>query len=162
MANHLLEIRDLTVAYGGVQALWGVSLHVEEGSIVSLVGANGAGKSTLLKTIAGMNRPRKGEVLFAGKKLSGLSPEDVVSAGISLVPEGRRLFSRLTVKENLELGAYVPRARSGAKDSLERAYALFPILKKRSGQDRRILERRRAADACNCPVDDEQTLDPHA
>ncbi len=134
MANHLLEIRDLTVAYGGVQALWGVSLHVEEGSIVSLVGANGAGKSTLLKTIAGMNRPRKGEVLFAGKKLSGLSPEDVVSAGISLVPEGRRLFSRLTVKENLELGAYIPRARSGAKDSLERAYALFPILKKRSGQ----------------------------
>ncbi|MGD0485797.1 MAG: ABC transporter ATP-binding protein [Syntrophorhabdales bacterium] len=134
MANHLLEIRDLTVAYGAVQALWGVSLHVEEGSIVSLVGANGAGKSTLLKTIAGMIRPKKGEVLFAGKKLSGLRPEDVVDAGISLVPEGRRLFSRLTVKENLELGAYIHRARSSSKDSLERAYDLFPILKKRSGQ----------------------------
>jgi branched-chain amino acid transport system ATP-binding protein len=134
LGNHLLEIRDLAVAYGGVQALWGVSVDVDEGSIVSLVGANGAGKSTLLKTIAGLNRPKRGEVLFAGRKLFGLKPEDVVDAGISLVPEGRRLFSRLTVKENLELGAYTPRARHSAKESLEQAYELFPILRTRNSQ----------------------------
>jgi branched-chain amino acid transport system ATP-binding protein len=134
LENHLLEIRDLAVAYGGVQALWGVSAHVDEGSIVSLVGANGAGKTTLLKTIAGLNRPQKGGVFFGGKKLSGMSPEGVVNEGISLVPEGRRLFARLTVKENLELGAYVSRARPTYKESLERAYTLFPILKTRRTQ----------------------------
>jgi len=134
LENHLLEIRDLAVAYGGVQALWGVSAHVDEGSIVSLVGANGAGKTTLLKTIAGLNRPKAGGVFFEGKKLSGLSPEHVVNEGISLVPEGRRLFARLTVKENLELGAYASRARPTYKESLERAYTLFPILKTRRTQ----------------------------
>jgi branched-chain amino acid transport system ATP-binding protein len=134
LGNHLLEISDLAVAYGGVQALWGVSVDVEEGSIVSLVGANGAGKSTLLKTIAGINRPQRGTVLFAGRKMFGLRPEEVVDAGISLVPEGRRLFSRLTVKENLELGAYTPRARPKTKESLEQAYDLFPILKTRRDQ----------------------------
>jgi branched-chain amino acid transport system ATP-binding protein len=134
LGSHLLEIRDLAVAYGGVQALWGVSVHVDEGTVVSLVGANGAGKSTLLKTIAGINRPQKGEVFFGERRLSGLKPEDVVSAGISLVPEGRRLFSRLTVKENLELGAYVARARPLSDESLERAYELFPILRTRSAQ----------------------------
>lgn len=134
MENHLLEIKDLAVAYGGVQALWGISVNVEEGSIVSLVGANGAGKTTLLKTIAGINRPLRGAVFLAGKRLSGMKAEEVVNAGISLVPEGRRLFSRLTVQENLELGAYVSRARPYFKESLERAYDLFPILKTRRGQ----------------------------
>ena len=134
MENHLLEIRDLAVAYGGVQALWGVSAHVDEGAIVSLVGANGAGKTTLLKTIAGLNRPKAGGVFFAGKKLSGMRPEGVVNEGISLVPEGRRLFAHLTVKENLELGAYASRARPMYKESLERAYTLFPILKTRRTQ----------------------------
>lgn len=134
MEKHLLEIKDLAVSYGGVQALWDVSMKVEEGSIVSIVGANGAGKTTLLKTISGVNRPRKGGVFLSGKKLSGLRPEEVVNVGISLVPEGRRLFARLTVKENLELGAYVPRARSSCRESLERAYELFPVLKVRSGQ----------------------------
>ncbi len=134
MENHLLEIKDLAVSYGEVQALWGVSIHVQKGAIVALVGANGAGKTTLLKTIAGLNRPRKGTVTFSGKKLSGLRAEEVVNAGISLVPDGRRLFSRLTVKENLELGAYVPRARPFSQESLEQAYELFPLLKSRSGQ----------------------------
>jgi len=134
LENHLLEIRDLAVSYGGVQALWGVSAHVEKGSIVSLVGANGAGKTTLLKTIAGLNRPKAGGVFFQGKSLSGMSPEHVVNEGISLVPEGRRLFARLTVKENLELGAYISRARPTYKESLERAYELFPILKTRRTQ----------------------------
>jgi branched-chain amino acid transport system ATP-binding protein len=134
LENHLLEIRDLAVAYGGVQALWGVSAHVEKGSIVSLVGANGAGKTTLLKTIAGLNRPQKGGVFFEGRMLSGMRPEAVVNEGISLVPEGRRLFARLSVQENLELGAYVSRARPTYKESLERAYTLFPILKTRRSQ----------------------------
>jgi branched-chain amino acid transport system ATP-binding protein len=134
LENHLLEIRDLAVAYGEAQALWGVSAHVEKGSVVSFVGANGAGKSTLLRTIAGMSRPQRGGVFLEGRKLSGMRPEDVVNSGISLVPEGRRLFSRLTVTENLELGAYVSRARSSSRQSLERVYSLFPILKTRGRQ----------------------------
>ncbi len=134
MEKHLLEIRDLAVSYGGIQALWDISMRVEEGSIVSIVGANGAGKTTLLKTISGVNRPRKGGVFFSGKRLSGLRPEEVVNVGISLVPEGRRLFARLTVRENLELGAYVPRARSSCRESLGNVYELFPVLKVRSSQ----------------------------
>ncbi len=134
MESHLLEIRDLAVSYGGVQALWGISAHVDKGSIVSFVGANGAGKTTLLTTIAGANRPQRGGVFLDGRRLSGMKPEEVVNAGISLVPEGRRLFARLTVMENLELGAYISRARSSFRESLERCFALFPILKTRSGQ----------------------------
>lgn len=134
MENHLLEIKDLRVSYGSVHALWGVSLHVPEGSIVALVGANGAGKSTLLKTIAGMNRPQQGGVFFSGKNITGFTPEAVVNAGIALVPEGRRLFARLTVQENLELGGYTPRARPFVQESLERAYELFPRLQTKSNQ----------------------------
>ncbi len=134
MEKRLLEIKDLHVSYGTVQALWGVSLHVPEGSIVALVGANGAGKSTLLKTVSGMNRPQKGNILFCGKDLTGLDPEEVVNAGIALVPEGRRLFARLTVKENLELGAYTPRARPFVQESMRQVYELFPLLQTRSKQ----------------------------
>jgi branched-chain amino acid transport system ATP-binding protein len=134
LGSHLLEIRDLAVAYGGAQALWGINAHVDKGSIVSFVGANGAGKTTLLKTIAGVNRPQKGGVFLEGRRMSGMRPEDVVSAGISLVPEGRRLFARLTVMENLELGAYVSRARSSFRESLERSFDLFPVLRVRSRQ----------------------------
>jgi len=134
LEKRLLEIKDLHVSYGTVQALWGVSLHVPEGSIVALVGANGAGKSTLLKTVSGMNRPQKGNILFCGKDLTGLDPEEVVNAGIALVPEGRRLFARLTVKENLELGAYTPRARPFVQESMRQVYELFPLLQTRSKQ----------------------------
>ncbi len=134
MESPLLEIKDLVVSYGSIRALWGVSVSVQKGSIVSLVGANGAGKSTLLKTVAGMNRPREGSIFFSGKPLIGLKAEEVVNTGISLVPEGRRLFTQLTVKENLELGAYIPRARRFMQESLESAYDLFPVLKKRSRQ----------------------------
>jgi branched-chain amino acid transport system ATP-binding protein len=134
LENHLLEIKDLHVSYGTVQALWGVSLHVPEGSIVALVGANGAGKSTLLKTVSGMNRPQMGSILFSGKDITGLAPEEVVNAGIALVPEGRKLFARLTVKENLELGAYTPRARPFVPESLKQVYELFPQLQTRSKQ----------------------------
>jgi len=134
LESHLLEIKDLAVAHGSVQALWGISAYVEKGSIVSFVGANGAGKTTLLTTIAGVHRPRQGGVFLEGRRMSGMRPEEVVNAGISLVPEGRRLFSRLTVMENLELGAYIGRARSSFRQSLERSFELFPILRQRSSQ----------------------------
>jgi len=122
------------VLYGDVQALWDVSLEVKQGTIVSLVGANGAGKSTLLKTISGINRAKKGEILFSGKSVTHLKPQDVVDIGISHVPEGRRLFASLTVLENLKLGAYPPRARAVFGESLTKAFDLFPVLKSRQNQ----------------------------
>jgi branched-chain amino acid transport system ATP-binding protein len=122
------------VLYGDVQALWDVSLEVKQGTIVSLVGANGAGKSTLLKTISGINRATKGEILFSGKSVTHLKPQEVVDIGISHVPEGRRLFASLTVLENLKLGAYPPRARAVFENSLEKAFTLFPVLKSRQNQ----------------------------
>lgn len=134
MENLLLELRGVDVFYGDVQAVWDVSLQVPKGSIVALVGANGAGKSTLLQTIAGINRVKKGEILFSGSSIAGLKPQEVVSRGVSLVPEGRHLFANLTVLENLKLGAYLQHARAHLTDSLERTYALFPVLKTRSSQ----------------------------
>ncbi|MFC1841195.1 ABC transporter ATP-binding protein [Thermodesulfobacteriota bacterium] len=130
----MLEIQGLDTCYGDVQALWDVSLKVDEGSIVALVGANGSGKSTLLKTISGIIPAKSGEVLFSGKSLTNLPPQDIVEMGISHVPEGRRLFSNLTVLENLKLGAYAPRARKEIAGSLDRAYDLFPILRNRKNQ----------------------------
>lgn len=130
----MLAVNGLDVFYGDVQALWGVSLHVDEGSIVSLVGANGAGKSTLLKTISGITRARKGDILFSGIPLKNLPPQDIVDMGISHVPEGRRLFSNLTVLENLKLGAYTSRARGNIVGSLAQAYDLFPVLRNRRDQ----------------------------
>jgi branched-chain amino acid transport system ATP-binding protein len=134
LENLLLELRGVDVFYGDVQAVWDVSLQVPKGSIVALVGANGAGKSTLLQTIAGINRVKKGEILFSGSSIAGLKPQEVVSRGVSLVPEGRHLFANLTVLENLKLGAYLQHARAHLTDSLERTYALFPVLKTRSSQ----------------------------
>ena len=130
----MLEIKGLDVFYGDVQAVWDVSLHVDEGSIVALVGANGAGKSTLLKAISGITSAKRGAILFSGKSLTNLPPQDIVEMGISHVPEGRRLFSNLTVYENLKLGAYISRSREGIVQSLERAYDLFPVLKNRINQ----------------------------
>lgn len=134
MENSALVVKGVDVLYGDVQALWDVSLEVKEGTIVSLVGANGAGKSTLLKTISGINRASKGDILFGGKSVAHLKPQEVVDIGISHVPEGRRLFANLTVLENLKLGAYPPRARVLFEESLEKAYALFPVLKSRQNQ----------------------------
>ena len=134
MANHLLEVKDLEVHYGDIQALWGVSLHVDEGDIVSLVGANGAGKTTLLKTISGLRRPTRGSILFSGSPIGDLDPAAIVNMGISLVPEGRRLFAPMTVLENLQLGAYPRRSRLLLEESLDRIYDLFPVLKNRSKQ----------------------------
>ena len=130
----MLEIKNLNTCYGDIQALWDVSLEVHEGSIVALVGSNGSGKSTLLKTISGLISAESGEVIFSGKHLTNLPPQDIVDMGISHVPEGRRLFSNLTVLENLKLGAYTPRARKTIIQSLRQAYELFPILKNRENQ----------------------------
>jgi branched-chain amino acid transport system ATP-binding protein len=134
LANQLLEVKGLSVAYGDIQALWDVSLNVDEGSIVALVGANGAGKTTLLKTISGLVRAQKGDVLLHGKSINSLSPQQIVDQGVIHVPEGRRLFSTLTVMENLSLGSYIPRARPHSAQSLERVFSLFPVLKNRKDQ----------------------------
>jgi branched-chain amino acid transport system ATP-binding protein len=132
---NLLEVRDLHVAYGaGVLALQGVSLVVRPGEVVALIGANGAGKTTLLKTIAGLVRPQAGEVLFDGQPLGPVDASDRVKAGVALVPEGRRLFSRLTVSENLTLGSYSNGDPGHRREMLERIYALFPVLSQRARQ----------------------------
>jgi len=134
LANRLLEVKGIDVSYGDIQALWDVSIGVEEGTIVALVGANGAGKTTLLKTVSGLIRPKKGEILFSGNPLTNLKPQEIVDRGITHVPEGRRLFAELTVLENLRLGAYTPSARPFTAESMERVYDLFPVLKKRQNQ----------------------------
>ena len=132
MSNNLLEIKDLVVSYGGIQAVRNISLTVERGKIVTLIGANGAGKSTMLKTIAGLVKPKSAEILFDGENITGMTPDNIVKRGVTLVPEGRRVFANLTVKENLQIGAYL-RSDDLSAD-LEHVYELFPILKKRSWQ----------------------------
>ncbi|HEU5320641.1 MAG TPA: ABC transporter ATP-binding protein [Methylomirabilota bacterium] len=127
----MLEIRDLEAAYGDARALSGVTLSVGPGEIVALLGPNGAGKSTLLKSIAGLLRPRAGTIRWDGEDLRRVSAHLVVERGLALVPEGRRLFGAMTVEENLELGAFAPRARRGRAAGLERVYALFPVLRER-------------------------------
>jgi branched-chain amino acid transport system ATP-binding protein len=127
----ILRARDLHTYYGNIHALQGASLAVCHGEIVTLIGSNGAGKSTLLNTICGLVRPREGEVLFNGEHLERLPPHKIVSAGISQVPEGRKIFSRLTVIENLEMGAYLRKHSAGVKKDMEALFALFPRLKER-------------------------------
>ncbi|TJX58950.1 MAG: ABC transporter ATP-binding protein, partial [Mesorhizobium sp.] len=134
MANRLLEVSDLQVAYGDVGALWGVSLHVDPGTIVAIVGANGAGKTTLLRTVSGLLKPKSGDIRLAGQSLVGKAPQEIASLGIAHVPEGRGLFRQMTVLENLELGAFQPKARPRTKELLDNAYTLFPRLKERIHQ----------------------------
>lgn len=130
----LLEIKDLTVHYDKVEALKGISLTVEEGIIVTLLGANGAGKTTTLRTISGLKSPTRGEIWFAGRRINHLSPQDIVKAGIAQVPEGRRVFPKMSVMENLLMGAYLCSSKQEIKKSLEEIYAYFPILKERKKQ----------------------------
>jgi len=131
----LLEVRDVHVAYGaGVRALQGVSLRVEPGEVVALIGANGAGKTTLLKTIAGLVQPQQGDVVFEGRVISDVDAADRVKLGVALVPEGRRLFSRLSVVENLTLGSYTNGAPAHRREMLDRVHALFPVLRERARQ----------------------------
>lgn len=130
----MLEIRDLDVYYGEFQALTSIELDVEKGQIVSLMGANSAGKSTLLKTISGILRPGSGGIDFEGKSIDGLEPHEIVSMGIALVPQGRKIFSNLTVRENLMVGSYTPRARKTRDKTLANVLELFPALKGRIQQ----------------------------
>ena len=128
----LLEIKDLRVSYGGIEALKGISFHVEEGQIVTLIGANGAGKSTTLRAISGLAPVKSGAILYDGQAINGLNPQKVVSMGVGMVPEGRRVFPNLTVLENLKIGAYL--RRDDLKHDIEYVYSLFPRLRERSWQ----------------------------
>jgi branched-chain amino acid transport system ATP-binding protein len=130
----MLEVENVHVYYGNIHALRGVSLTVEEGEIVTLIGANGAGKSTTLFTISGLLKPRDGAVRLEGDDLSIYPAHEVVAKGVCQVPEGRRIFTRLTVQENLEMGAFTRTDRAGIKQDLERVFNLFPRLKERRGQ----------------------------
>ena len=129
----LLEVDDIHTYYGNIAALKGISLEVEEGEIVTLIGSNGAGKSTTLRSISGLTPPRKGSIRFRGQEISTLAAQDIVRLGISQSPEGRRCFQRMTVRENLELGAYL-RRDEGVNDDLERVFELFPRLQEREKQ----------------------------
>jgi branched-chain amino acid transport system ATP-binding protein len=130
----LLEVDNIRTYYGNIQALKGISLHVDAGEIVTLIGANGAGKSTTLNTISGLLRPREGSVRFEGERIDQLAPHKIVELGISQAPEGRRVFSRLTVTENLEMGAYARSDKEGIQKDMERVFELFPMLKERQKQ----------------------------
>jgi branched-chain amino acid transport system ATP-binding protein len=130
----LLEVRNIDVFYGDVQVIFGLALTIEEGEVVSIIGGNGAGKSTLLRTLSGLMQPASGEILFGGRPIHRLPPEAIVERGIVHVPEGRRLFSLMSVQDNLVVGAYSKRA-DGRKDAtLKEVYALFPRLKERLAQ----------------------------
>ena len=130
----LLALDDLHVYYGAIHALRGVSLQVEAGKIVTLIGANGAGKSTTLNTVSGLHRPRQGTVHLEDEDLTAVPPHEIVLRGVIQVPEGRRVFGRLTVLENLEMGAFTRTDRRNIEDGLERTFALFPRLKERRTQ----------------------------
>jgi len=129
-----LVVESVHAYYGHIHALHGISLSVEEGEIVTLIGANGAGKSTTLKTISGFLRPRPGRVLLDGAPIGGLAPHDITRRGICMVPEGRRIFPRMTVLENLEMGAFARNDRQAIQDDFDRVFALFPRLKERVAQ----------------------------
>jgi branched-chain amino acid transport system ATP-binding protein len=130
----LLEVEDIHTFYGSIEALKGISIRVDEGEIVTLIGANGAGKSTTLRSINGLNQPREGSIVFQGKNITRRAPHEIVQMGISQSPEGRRLFPRMTVLENLEMGAFQRKDRSGIKQDLDRVYGLFPRLAERKSQ----------------------------
>jgi branched-chain amino acid transport system ATP-binding protein len=132
--NKILELEDVHTYYGSIHAIKGVSLDVYEGEVVTLIGANGAGKSTTLRSINGLNHPRKGVIRFQGRDITQEAPHDVVKMGISQSPEGRRLFPRMSVMENLEMGAFQRDDKSGIRESLDRVFELFPRLQERKNQ----------------------------
>jgi branched-chain amino acid transport system ATP-binding protein len=133
-AEPILRLEGVHTFYGTIEALKGISLEVYEGEIVTLIGANGAGKSTTLRSINGLNTPREGSIVFEGKNITRTAPHEIVSRGISQSPEGRRLFPRMTVLENLEMGAFQRRDRTGIREDLDRVYGLFPRLAERKSQ----------------------------
>jgi ABC-type branched-chain amino acid transport systems, ATPase component len=130
----ILEVENIHSYYGNIHALKGISLTVDKGEIVTLIGANGAGKSTTLRTICGLLKPREGHIRFDGEDLAAFKPHDLIFKGMSMVPEGRRIFARLTVSENLEMGAYTRKRGSELSNDLDRVFTLFPRLKERRSQ----------------------------
>jgi branched-chain amino acid transport system ATP-binding protein len=130
----MLELRDVEVYHGDLQALWGASLEVREGEVVALIGPNGAGKTTLLRTIAGLHRPTAGSIVLHGTPIHAVPAHQIVDRGVVLVPEGRRLFGSMTVLENLEMGAFTGRARRERASNLRWVYEVFPVLAERRGQ----------------------------
>ena len=128
----MLKVKDLVVSYGGIEALKGISLEVPDGKIVTLIGANGAGKSSTLRAISGLVKPKSGKILFKGEDITGKNPTEMVSRGITLVPEGRRIFPDLTVKENLRIGAYL--RKDDISEDMEWVFNLFPRLREREWQ----------------------------
>lgn len=135
----MLKLKDVVVHYGVIEAIKGVSFEVNKGEIVSLIGANGAGKTTILNSISGLIQPTSGEILYKEKPIMKASTRDIVASGISQVPEGRRVFSGMTVKENLEMGAFLRKDHSEIQKDLKRVYESFPILKDRLNQDAQTL-----------------------
>ena len=135
----MLEVSNINTFYGNIQALWDVSLKIEEAELVALVGANGAGKTTLLNTISGLLPPASGQVEFLGKRIDRLQSHTIVELGMSHIPEGRKLFPEMSVRENLEMGAYTKRVWKQKQETLDEVYQLFPILKARKGQLARTL-----------------------
>ena len=130
----MLDVRNIDVAYGAVQAVWDVSFGVGEGEVVTLIGANGAGKTTILKTLCGLLAARRGQILFEGRDVRGLAPYELVTRGLVLIPEARQLWPGMTVRENLEMGAYSRAARAERSRTLEAVHAMFPQLEKRARQ----------------------------
>ena len=130
----MLEVKDLVVAYGRIQAVKGISFTVEQGQVVTMLGTNGAGKSTTLRTISGLLTPVSGEIWFEGKRLDGVPPHKIVERGIAQSPEGRRLFRQMTVEENLRLGAYTRKDAVGVKEDIDRVYDMFEVLGERRNE----------------------------
>lgn len=130
--SNILEIKDLNVRFGGIRAVDGISMNAQEGKIITLIGANGAGKSTILRSVSGIVRPTSGDILLNGESIVGLSPDKIVARGVTLVPEGRRVFPNLTVLENLKIGAYLRKDK--LSNDLEYVYSLFPRLRERHWQ----------------------------
>lgn len=130
----MLELKSIQTYYGNIQALKGISLEINEGDIITLIGANGAGKSTTLMSISGITPPRSGEVLFNGEPIHGKSPDEIVAMGICQVPEGRHIFPQLSVQENLDMGSFLRTDKEGIKQDLDYVFSLFPILAERRNQ----------------------------
>jgi branched-chain amino acid transport system ATP-binding protein len=130
----MIEIKNLSVSYGAINALHGISLEIKQGDIVTLIGANGAGKTTTLKTISGLLKARGGEILYEGRNIANLRPHKIVELGVSQVPEGRMVFANLTVQENLAMGAYLQRDKAAVRAELDFVFGMFPRLKERESQ----------------------------
>jgi branched-chain amino acid transport system ATP-binding protein len=130
----LLELQDVHIRYGGIEAVKGITFEVDEGELVTLIGGNGAGKTTTLKTISGLKRPSEGTISFEGRSIESIPAHEIVDMGVCQAPEGRRIFPRMTVHENLEMGAYGRKDHSSVKEDYERVYTLFPVLRERQKQ----------------------------